>query len=330
MSKFNLNRITPKENIKLIEAINRAASKKEIVCEVDCGGGNCGRWSAGAKTALYDLGFFPAITMGAGTSVGALNILMSTVYHNDWDIAVDTWCNITKNSDIYSKGMLQCNNLFDAMGMGSQILKDNKGQYVLYPDGLYKIFEQHFGKYKMGDLPLKTITTTTNLQTLDMIEYVSTIDTDIYCVDAAKRSSAMNGIFPMQEDDKGQYVDGGWGNNTPVTSAIKNGATKILLIGTTPDKVEKKRIKNNIIEIAGRSVEGAMHIFEEKMWDEYNQYELRCNDNSNLNRIEKLAIYPINDACSSTDFTNVKIMQDGYDYVINNISIDTLINFLDK
>lgn len=329
-----LKRIKEPINSKLTLAIQNCSQKKETVCDVDSGGGSLGAWSVGAKTALKDKGFLPAINMSCGTSVGALTAIASALNQDDWDKVLGIWTSIKSNKDIYS-GMMQFNSFFDFIGMSSQIFKDNKGKYVLYPDGLYKIFNKYFGAYKFGDIKngYKIVTTTTNLETLEMIEYVSTIDTDMPCVTAAKRSSAMNAIFPMDEDDKGQYVDGGWGNNTPVVSAIKHGATKIILIGVSPDKVANKRIKNNIIEIAGRSVESAMHTFEEKMWDEIKQYKLRCIDNPELPTIEILEIYPDKDNGNPLDFSEAhisKLLQDGYDWVMSNVSDDMLIDFLNQ
>lgn len=302
---------------RLLAAI-KWAKENETVAEVDCGGGNCGRWSFGAKTALYDMGIFPAISMGAGTSVGALNILLSGLYGDDWDKAMSAWCNVEKNSDIYN-GSLN-NNIFGWIG---QVIKDNKMKYVLYPEGLYKLFDAYFGKYNLRDTSVKTIITTTNLETLERVEYLSWRD-DISCVLAAIRSSAMNGIFPMNEDKDGQYVDGGWGNNTPVMSAIAHGATKVILMATTPNAKIKRRIKNSIIDIAGRSVESAMWTFEELMWKEYEEHQSKPGSPT----VEKLEIIPDKDTGLSTNFANVDIMQDGYDWVCENITEEDLINFL--
>lgn len=320
---------------EFIDILNEFAKlkkeNKEKLVLVLPGGGSRGRWQFGVIYWLYQIGVLNYIDLICGTSVGGLNALLTAKNINNMKNALDVWLSIKNNSNIYD-GMFKFTNLFDFAGMTSQIIKDNKGKCIIYPKGLYRLIDNYFCDMCLKDLSCKVSITTTTLCNGEMQEINSDVNPNFKVALLAKLTSAIPVIFPSIEFESDLGVDGGLGRNNPVALAIKHGATKIILIGTTSDKIQIKKINNNIIDVASRLESVIMHIFEEYAWDEVEQYKrLSILDPNRYPTIEFLDIYPKNNEECENDvlnFTKVETLQNGYNNAIKNITPQILKNFL--
>jgi predicted acylesterase/phospholipase RssA len=296
------------------------------------GGGACGRWQVGVLKYFYDIGLFAKIDLVCGTSVGGLNSLLVAKHWLDFDKACDMWKSITKNKDIFN-GMLQLNNFFDFMGMVGQLFKTNKGKSLLDPVGLYHTINKTFGNDKLSDLLRPVIITTTDLSTGERVVIDSVTCPDYKVSEIAKATSAIPGAFPAVDywidGIKDLCVDGGVLRNNPVCYAIDNGATHILLIGTSPDTYPRKEIKNEVLNVLPRLIELVMHSNEETSWDEKADHELLNKyDPVKYPLIKFLDIYPEQSTGSALDFSNVEQFQKGYDYAKANYPEELIQAFL--
>lgn len=249
------------------------------------GGGLLGADEFGRIYRLWELGVLRHCKMIVGTSVGALNALLTAKYINDMDTALGIWAGITKNSDVYA-GALETDftHVFGhiwATVTGAKSLLDPA-------NGFYKIIEREFTGMQINSFDgYRVITTASRLKDGADLVYDGAFD----AVCCAKMSSAMFPGFPAVAGPDGLCIDGGLGNNMPVGTAIERGATKVILIGTSPDKVPAAEPKNNIVDVAKCLLPNIMAKFEERVWAWVNEYQ----DDPTHEKVEILASYPKRD-----------------------------------
>jgi predicted acylesterase/phospholipase RssA len=299
------------------------------------GGGSFGRWQMGPLYWLYQIGILNRVDFICGNSVGGLNTLITAKYIDNMDGAVAIWNNITKNSDVY-KGMMQFNTFWDWMGMVSQILKDNKGLSILNPDGLYKLLDTEVS-VPLSQLKRPVYAITSDLAAAEVLCINSIQDPDFMANELGKCTSAIPAVFPLRDVQlRGQRAvnaDGGIVKNDPIDIAIKNGATKILLIGTSPDTIDTNfTMKTDIISMAQRLEPFLMHFGEESSWstmEQYKEYNKLAPDK--YPTIEFLTLYP-NDRTetgnNSLDFTNTFALQKGLDHASKDWTKEIIEQFL--
>ena len=291
------------------------------------GGGACGRWQVGVLKYFYDMGLFPKIKLVCGTSVGGLNGLLVSRYHADFDKAVSMWAGIICNKHIFN-GMMQLNNFWDFLGMIGQLFKSNKGKSLLDPVGLYQTIDRVFGNDTLADLMIPVIITTTDLSTGERVVIDSITCSQYKASEIAKATSAIPIAFPpvdyWVDGVKDLCCDGGLGRNNPVEIAIEQGATHILLIGTSPDIYPRKEVKAKVLDIAPRCLELVMHFFEEDAWEEKEYYEEKRLLDKTLPEIKFLDIYPEESTGSALEFGNVEQFQKGYDYALQHYPIEVI------
>src|SRR5271157_693532 len=201
------------------------------------GGGSFGRWSFGALYWLYQVGLLNLINYICGNSVGGLNTLLTSKYQKDMKSGLNVWQNVTQNSDIYQGEM--GTTFGDIMGIVGQFFKDNNRRCILNPKGLYNLLDTQFGNTALAQLPVPVFVMTTDMISAERLVISSATDGTELAAEIGKDTSAIPIIFPSRDRQlRGKrvvLVDGGFGRNNPVDIAIKNGATKIILIGTSPD-----------------------------------------------------------------------------------------------
>jgi len=334
-----IEQIPSPDFIQILEEYkNFRIKNKEKLALVLPGGGSLGRRQFFFVYWLYKIGVLKYVDMICGTSVGGLNTLLIAKYKDNLEEAANIWNNILLNSDIYS-GMLQFKNLGDWLGMASQIFKDNKGNCILNKDGLKKLVVKHFDGIKLGDLKTEIVLTTTDIINGEMVVINSKENPGFPADKMALLTSAIPIIFEAEDFEfkslKRLGVDGGVGRNNPVELAIKYGATKIILVGTSPNTIPQKILTHNIGDIAGRLETVIMHIFEEFAWDEIEDYKLLHKLNPDIYpSIEILDWYPseddmkIENEVNALDFTAITTAQKGYDAAVNFITPEKLRNFL--
>lgn len=299
----------------LSKAIKGACQEKIYI--VLTGGGACGRWQMGVLAYLEQIGLLRIIRGIVGTSVGALNGMACAKYVKDFDKALEMWENITENGDMF-KGKIE-GGIGGFMGLVTQLI-GNGGKALLKPEGLYKILEVQFGGMKLCDFEMDVVTTATDL-TLNEGE-TFTKQNDLPCDLLGKMTSAIPVAFPPVIKDGHIMVDGGWGNNNPVLTAVERGAAKVIVIGTST-KPEGIKGKVGVFEIVPAMLTYAQEKFESDMYDKIKAVE----KNENLS-IEMLRVYPDKSTGSVLNFGNVEQLQEGYEYAREFLTKERLEAFL--
>lgn len=322
--KFEYKPIDPEKLERLKQALKEFEKRTgEKLALVLPGGGALGAVQAGIIAWFYQTGLIDYVTLICGTSVGGLDTLTLAKNKKQFHKFIELWMNIKENKDVYD-GILE-GGIGGVLAIIGQTFKDNGGKCILKPTGLHKILDKEFGDMKIKDLETEVVITATNYSTGKMAQFYSKMNQDVLCKDVAKMTSAIPVVFPTVEWNKDWYVDGGLGANSPITTAIENGATKILLIGTAPDSTGRANIKNDVISVALRLEHVIMEVFEEWAWKEVEAYK----SNPNNPTVEFFDAYPDFDGGSALDFKNCRMnFIKGYEYAYKNIDIDKLIEFI--
>ena len=266
--------------------------KKEKVALVLVGGGSRGRFQAGALKWISQIGLLNRVDFIVGTSVGGLNALAVSRYWGAFNKVLDMWRNITCNDDIYTGKV-------DIWGVAKVLAFKFKS--VLDPCGLYKVLKTHFDGFKLSDLKIPVAITTMNLNTRK--GEVFYWERDIDCVLAGKLTSAIPGIFQAQEIDGVIYVDGGVSNNEPIETAIKLGATKVIVIGAGVKEAETQTVKNTAVDVLTGTLNALLDIPEQEMWNDIKE---------KYSNVEILYLYADKDTGDALQFKNEWLMQEGY------------------
>jgi predicted acylesterase/phospholipase RssA len=311
---MQLNTILPDpQYLHIIEDYDHVEEKLAIVCN---GGGGKGRWEVGALYRLAELGILNYTSMIVGTSVGGLNALLFSKYAKCAYRAVEIWESIKRNEDIYEHQI-------NLPTIAWQMV--NKRSSILKPTGLYNLIDKEFfGKF-LPDLPIRTITTATNLNKGISVFYDGNYD----AADCARKTSAIPLAFPPIEEAGELYIDGGFGNNSPIATAVKLGATKIIVVGTMPDNPTVNIASKQLIDIGKALPEVMMELFENSVWSFIEDYnKLTAENPKKYPTVEFLDIYPQADTYDALDFTHLDLLQKGYDYAVAKLTPNTLMNFL--
>ncbi len=91
--------------------------------------------------------------------------------------------------------------------------------------GLQRLLSRHFGDSRVehASLPLHVVAT-------DMHSGDEVVLSSGSIVDAVLASAAIPGVFPPVNVDGRALIDGGVANNTPVSTAVRLGATRIVVL----------------------------------------------------------------------------------------------------
>lgn len=221
------------------------------------GGGIKGPWQAGAIQEVIKRGYKPDVIYGV--SVGALNGAFLTGRYADfgqigWNQVasdlVDFWeTNVKSFDDIGSKRKWY-KILWDSIR--------NRFVSVMDLDKLDKLVKQEitaedlFDAAKDEERPLHFYCGTVNLRSGEYREYSNTNPIDPI-VDAALASTRIPLVMPIQWIEGEPYYDGGIRNVAPLGSAIKNGASEIVVIPCHPSNLSGVRINTgSVIQLIQR------------------------------------------------------------------------------
>ncbi len=180
---------------------------------VFAGGGSLGAIQVGMLRELVAWGVMPDIVIGA--SAGAIN---GAYFACNPGVAgagrLDTLWRGIRRSDILPWSWRSVWSMFGG----------NRG-HLVEAAGLRGLLAQHFGPRRLeaAELPLHVVAT-------DMHSGDEVLLSSGSIVDAVLASAAIPGVFPPVQFEGRTLIDGGVANNTPVSTAIALGATRVIVL----------------------------------------------------------------------------------------------------
>ncbi|HTV86013.1 MAG TPA: patatin-like phospholipase family protein [Dyella sp.] len=175
------------------------------------GGGSLGAVEVGMLQALLTWGETPAFLVGA--SAGAINatyFAAEPTYARTENLA-RLWCAL-KRRDVLP---------FSLLG----ILR--RRGHLVESDALRRLLERHlpYQQLEHAALPVHIVAS-------DMLTGHEVVLSSGSVIDAVLASAAIPGVFPPVQIGSQWLVDGGVANNTPISTAMNLGATRIVVLPT--------------------------------------------------------------------------------------------------
>ncbi|GAA0706761.1 patatin-like phospholipase family protein [Dokdonella soli] len=181
---------------------------------VMAGGGSLGAVEVGMLRELLAWGEVPSFVVGA--SAGAIN---GAFFAADPTLACVArlgaiWAGL-KRRDLFPL------NLRSILGLLT------RRAHLVDSSGLRRLLEQHLPYRHLQDaaIPIHVVAS-------DMVTGEEVLLSSCAVVDAVLASAAIPGIFPPINIDGRLLVDGGVANNTPISAAMRLGATRIIVLPT--------------------------------------------------------------------------------------------------
>ena len=178
------------------------------------GGGSLGAVEVGMLQALLDWGEAPSFMVGA--SAGAINAayFAADPTREGADKLERLWC-VIRRRDVFP------------LNLSSMIGLLRRRDYLVDSHGLRSLLEKHMTYTRLEDarMPLHIVAS-------DMLTGEEVLLSSGSVVDAVLASAAIPGVFPPVQIDARLLVDGGVANNTPISTAIKLGATRVVVLPT--------------------------------------------------------------------------------------------------
>jgi len=190
------------------------ASDSARTAFVFAGGGSLGAVEVGMLHALVERGVRPDFAVGA--SAGAIN----AAYY-----AGDPSADGVTRLDRLWRGLTRAQVM--PMRMRDLWRIALRRDFVVDPAGLRALLQQHLS-YRMIEqaaLPVHVVAT-------DMVHGSEVLLSAGPVVDAVLASTAIPGVFPPVRIDGRELIDGGIANNTPISTAMKLGATRVIVLPT--------------------------------------------------------------------------------------------------
>ena len=181
---------------------------------VFAGGGSLGAVEVGMLHALTEHGLRPDFVVGA--SAGAINAAY---------FAADPTAGGVSKLDQLWRGLTRARIM--PMGLRNLLRMVLRRDHLIDPSQLRRLLEQHlpYRLLERAALPLHVVAT-------DMMLGHEVLLSQGSVVDAVMASTAIPGVFPPVRIDGRDLIDGGVANNTPISSAIALGATRIVVLPT--------------------------------------------------------------------------------------------------
>ena len=181
---------------------------------VMAGGGSLGAVEVGMLRALLDWGVTPDFVVGA--SAGAINgaFFASDPTPNGVARLTEIWCAL-KRRDLFPFSFA---NLFGLL---------TGRDHVCGHGGLRRLLQTHLPYRTLEEAAVPIHVVASDLVTGDEVLLSSGS-----AVEAVLASAAIPGVFPPVNVGGRLLVDGGVANNTPISSAIRLGATRVLVLPT--------------------------------------------------------------------------------------------------
>ncbi|MGH2405520.1 MAG: patatin-like phospholipase family protein, partial [bacterium] len=179
------------------------------------GGGSLGAVQVGMLKALVRHGVVPDFIVGA--SVGAINATYFAAEPNRDGVArlESVWKRL-KRSDVFP--FSPCSGLLSLLG---------KRDHFVPSARLRSVLEAALPLFRLEDarLPCHVVAT-------DALSGAEVLITSGLAINALLASAAIPGVFPPVMLDGRHLIDGGVANNTPVSTAIRLGATRVIVLPT--------------------------------------------------------------------------------------------------
>jgi NTE family protein len=181
---------------------------------VFAGGGSLGAVQVGMLHALTEHGVRPDFVVGA--SAGAINAAYFAADPTpDGVAALDRlWCGLSRRQVM-------------PMRVRDLLRIATRRAYVVDPSALRRLLECHlpYRLVEQAAIPLHVVAT-------DMVLGVEHLLSAGSVVDAVMASAAIPGVFPPVRIGDRDLIDGGVANNTPISTALALGATRVFVLPT--------------------------------------------------------------------------------------------------
>ncbi len=178
------------------------------------GGGSLGAVEVGMLRALAEHGVRPDFVVGA--SAGAIN--------GAYFAADPTPAGVARLDALW-RGLIRRHVM--PMGLSDLLRIALRRDYLVDPSGLRRLLEKHLPYRLLEDsaIPMHVVAT-------DMLLGREVLISSGPTVEAVLASTAIPGVFPPVRIDGRDLIDGGVANNTPISSALKLGAERIIVLPT--------------------------------------------------------------------------------------------------
>lgn len=196
-----------------VVAIAKAGGKDRTAL-VMAGGGSLGAVEVGMLHALLAWGIEPAMVVGA--SAGAINAAYFAADPTLQGVSRlhALWCELRRR-DVFP---LNFSSVLGLLG---------RRDHLVSSDGLRRLLERHVPYRRLEDAALPVHVVASDMLSGDEVRLSSGP-----VVDAVLASTAIPGVFPPVRLANRLLVDGGVANNTPISTAISLGATRVIVLPT--------------------------------------------------------------------------------------------------
>ena len=191
-----------------------SAARSHTTAFVLAGGGSLAAIEVGMLRELLAWGEAPAFVVGA--SAGAIN--------GAYFAALPTLDGVAKLEQIW-RGMKR-RDLFP-FNLRSVVSLLTRGAHLVDSGGLRRLLERHLPYAQLQDAAIPV-----HIVASDMGTGEEVLLSKGSAVDAVLASAAIPGVFPPVRIDGRMLVDGGVANNTPISTAMRLGATRIVVLPT--------------------------------------------------------------------------------------------------
>ncbi|WP_211463000.1 patatin-like phospholipase family protein [Collimonas silvisoli] len=191
---------------------------------VFAGGGSLGAIEAGMLRELIASGIHPDFLVGA--SAGAINsVFFAYQPHTAGTMRLEYLWRGIRRQQIMPWSILS-------------ILGAARGTHLVNPAKLRALLYEHFGSRALedADLPVHVVAT-------EMSSGNEIVISSGPAVEAVLASTAIPGVFPPVSLAGNMLIDGGVANNTPISTAIRLGATRLIVLTTGFSCAERRQPK---------------------------------------------------------------------------------------
>jgi hypothetical protein len=251
-------------------------NKKEKFIISWAGGGTCGGFQIGVAIRLAEIGVLQLSDAFTGTSVGGLNATLVSKYIDNISSAEKVWLGIRDRNNLYEREINGYTIIFQAL---------TKSESVLYPKGLYNIFQKEFINKSFNDYKIPVTVTATDIDIADVDGGVGNNSSMDVAIDLGVTKSIIIGCFPDRKTSRQKRYSG----TDKVIPALKRTSALPILFPAQSDKGNKV----SFVDVAKNMLQPMLEIYEEKNWEIYEWYDkLSKLDNIQYPSIEMIGIYP--------------------------------------
>jgi NTE family protein len=188
---------------------------KQLTAFVLAGGGSLGAVQVGMLKALSRLKIVPDFVVGA--SVGAINGVYFAAQPDEQGVErlERIWLRV-RRADI-----------FPFSAVSSILAVFGRRDHLVKPTLLQALIESELPCQKLEDVRIPCYVVATDVLTGDEIALTSGP-----VVRALLASAAIPAVFPVVSIDGHHLIDGGVANNTPISTAVDLGATRVVVLPT--------------------------------------------------------------------------------------------------